>query len=653
MRPNLPVQLTGFVGRKREFAEVRRLLEETRVVCIAGPAGSGKTRLGLEIARMRAEGACFADLSVLTAPGLVVGAVASAAGLEAARVPDLTTLAHQLRQESGVVLLDNCEHLAGEPGSVADVLVHACPQLRVLATSREPLGVQSEAVYRLGGLSESDAMRLFVLRARQADDSFRLDDQDEATVAAICRRLDRLPLAIEMAAAYAGLLAPEDLLGRLHQRFGLLADRRSPVARHKTMRAAIEWSEGQLTAAERTVFRRLGVFVGSFDLEAAEAVVTGSELTVPDSLPILLRLVERSLVQLDRSEGVGRYRLLETLREYAMEMLAEAGELEAVRNAHAGHYWQVTLGRFNELFSDEPTALIDPTVLRDLGNYRAALEFTNAAGSPLFAKLAGRLTSVWGLIPINEACHWMEIALAEGSPDPETRYWLLWNLGLFAGLAGDSSASLAYLDEALALCEARSDSREAARILANMAAVKGMAGEAEASLACAQRAVRLVRETSAAGRRRVLALALMNLAAALLRLSDLDGALVAAEEAVAIADGFGEPQIRRMTRGQQVDVYSQRLELEKAIALHRQALGIGPVDVLRQLEGLARMATLLIATGKIERGFGWLGPSKPTASASTTCQPSATSPMGLSRRSRERLASWARELRTCAPRVAG
>jgi len=609
MKTNLPVALTGFVGRELEIAEGGGLLSRARMVTLTGPGGCGKTRLAVEIARSQIaeypDGACFVDLSALADPVLVVGTVATAAGIGGGSVPDLATLVQQLGEQQAVVLLDNCEHLIGETAVVADSLARGCPRLRVLATSREPLRTEGERVYRVGGLSEADSIRLFVERAQHRDARFQLAETSTTMVAAICRRLDGLPLALELAAALAASMAPADILARLSEQ--LLEDDRSAVSRHRSIRATLDWSTALLSEPELILYRRLGVFVGGFDLEAAEAIVSGPDLPRHEVVPLLRKLVERSLVEFEQAEGPGRYRMLETVREDALRRLIEAGEVNALREAHAKHYAELGWRYFRNSLSDSPVLPFAPARVPERGNFWAALEHTRATRSSTFARLVSGLYLFWQWVRMDEARRWLDAALAEGSPDPETRYWLQFAIGLVAGMQGDTAASLAANREALALCELRADGVEMARILANLAIFERMAGNVEASLDLAHRAVRQARATDQPGHRRVLALALHYLAGAQLAAGELDDGLAAAEESVAIADEIGETRMRRMTRAILVEAYQRRGDLEQALASHRRGIGIGSVDPWREIADLARMAALLIASGHPERGVRLIG----------------------------------------------
>ena len=605
MVTNLPVSMTGFVGRHRELAEVGGLSRGVRVVTICGTGGCGKTRLAVEVAREQlrehADGTWFVDLAALTSTGLVASAIATATGWPEA-MPDAVRLVQRLSGQSMLLVLDNCEHLVEEAAAVVHAIARDCAQLRVLTTSREPLGIEGEWVYRLDGLPEPDAIRLFTDRARQADATFQPDDAS----AAICRRLDGLPLALELAAAHAGTMAPADILARLDRPLRLLVGGHSMVSRHRTIVAALAWSESMLTAAERTLYRRLGLFLGGFDLEAAEAVASGPDLPVADVVPLLRRLVERSLVQFERGHDHGRYRLLEPIREHALERLAEAGERSMVIGAYVRHYADVARSWRMRLLADSPAPLLTPNT--DLvGNCMAAVEHAHAAGWADFARLVSMMIWVWQRTPAAEARRWLETALEDASVDLETRYWLLFTLQMVVWPQGDTGAGSRYMQEALAICEARGDTLEMARTLANAAVLERMRGDVEAGLACAQRAVTLARETQVTGRRRVHALALNNLALALLDVADLDGAEDAAEESVLVADSIGEPMIRHMCLVGRAQVQRRRGDLDRALGSLRLALALQPLSVPHRCGALATLAAVLVTAGRPERGLKLLG----------------------------------------------
>jgi non-specific serine/threonine protein kinase len=379
----IPAALTALLGRTRDLDGVSEALRRWRLVTVAGPGGVGKTRLALEVARRQAsrrlDGVWLVDL--------VSGPEAPEVASETARVLGVRTqggraATHALRQylaERDVLLvLDNCEHVIDECAELAAALLSSCPEVRIVATSREPLGVDGEAVWRLDPLAPDDARRLFVERARQRRPEFLPDEETDLTIGSLCESLDRLPLAIELAAARSSAMAPAEILAGLQARLGELgAVRRQSPAHHRSVRAVVEWSYHLLDPTEQEAFRHLAVFVGSFDAEAAVAVAPGL------SAEVLSRLVDKSVVTVvPGSEGPTRYRMLETVREYADELLVGAGELDAARQRHfrhflslAGETWASSTPTLWPLSSTPHVHDLLDELEADYGNVRAALEW--------------------------------------------------------------------------------------------------------------------------------------------------------------------------------------------------------------------------------------------------------------------------------------
>ena len=353
-RSNLPEPLTSFVGRKMELAELRNLLDRNRLLTLTGAGGVGKTRLALQAAAgvddECLDGVWFVDLAPIVDPALVPKAMAQVLGVIEVGSESLEeTLCFHLRGTRCLLILDNCEHLLGVCADLVDRLLRTAPNLRILATSREPLRIEGEQCYQLSplslpadnvdfdALSRSEAVQLFVERARLQHQGFALTAQRAQPVAELCVRLDGLPLALELAAARAGVLPVETIVERLRDRFRLLiGGNRSSLPRQQTLRATITWSFELLSEAARTLFARLSVFAGSFNLEAAEAVAAGDGLMQEDILDLLSSLVDKSLVLVEN--GGGRYRYLETIREYARERLQADNKEVAVRERHVDYY---------------------------------------------------------------------------------------------------------------------------------------------------------------------------------------------------------------------------------------------------------------------------------------------------------------------------
>jgi predicted ATPase/class 3 adenylate cyclase len=359
---NLPAQLSAFVGRGREVAEVWALVESSRLVTLTGAGGCGKTRLGLQVAAElldgSGDGVWLAELAAVTDQDAVAPAISQALRLAVnPGRPALEALLDALEPQDVLIVVDNCEHLIGGCAKTAEAIVRRCPRVHLLATSREPLGIGGETIYRVPSLSlpgpgeadppapgSSDAVALFADRARAQGVALSVDEQAGPLVVSICRRLDGMPLAIELAAARLRSMSLAELHDRLDQRFRLLTGgSRTALERQQTLRATVGWSYSLLTGAERLLLARLSVFVGGFGLDAAEAVGGFGDLDVLDVADLLGSLVDKSLVVAEPAGAILRYRLLETIRLFAAERLAEAGEEEAavVAAAHCAHFLAV------------------------------------------------------------------------------------------------------------------------------------------------------------------------------------------------------------------------------------------------------------------------------------------------------------------------
>jgi predicted ATPase len=417
---NLPGHLTTFVGREAAVAMVGDRLKADRLVTLVGPGGCGKTRLAIEVGRVvadcRPDGVFFVDLSGISEPGLVPGAVLGVLGLQAAPGRDpVRVLVTQLSKRDLLIVLDNCEHLIDACALLADALVRGCPRVWALATSREHLGVAGEVIVPVGGLElpdrqqrgredwleSSEAGRLFLDRATKARPGFILHDPDVPAVAQICERLDGIPLALELAAARAQLMSVHAIAAGLSDRFHLLVGSgRAAPSRQKTLLASIEWSCALLTADEGALLRRLSVFASGFGLAAAEAVCAGGRVADHDVLRLLTSLVNKSLVQADA--GADRFRLHETMREYAGAALEAEGGTEAVRDLHLRYFATLTNAirpKFETRELGAALAVLQP----DLDNIRAAFDW-GVASSQLDAAAellggAGKFFEAVGLWP--------------------------------------------------------------------------------------------------------------------------------------------------------------------------------------------------------------------------------------------------------------
>ena len=400
----LPAEASSFVGRQRELAELHALLERTRLLTLCGTGGVGKTRLALEVARAAESsyesGVVFVDLAAVADSRLVVEAVAAALDVRPLPAQELLdALTDFLARRALLLVLDNCEHVLGAAATLADALLRAAPTLTILATSREPLRNPGEIVFRVPSLAIPDpdrqldphrladyeSVRLFTERASAAAPGFALDAENAADVARICLRLDGLPLALELAAARLGALSPAAISARLDDRFRLLrSGSQAAPTRQQTLMATLRWSHELLELDERLLLRRLAVFSGGFELEAAEEVCASEELPAADIADTLGRLVEKSLVSADHGERGHRYRLLETVRLYARSQLEDAGELPALTERHA--HWALALAQ-----RGTDTRQLE----RERSNLRAAFDALLARDPTDALRLCVGLTSYW------------------------------------------------------------------------------------------------------------------------------------------------------------------------------------------------------------------------------------------------------------------
>ncbi len=423
--PNLPAQLTSFVGRVAQMTVVRDLLADNRLVTLTGAGGAGKTRLAIQVAADVAaefrDGVSYVDLAPIAHDAVVPVAVARALGL-----PDqpgrstMDTLVKIIGDQQTLMVLDNCEHLLDATASLAAELLAACPGLQVLATSREPTGVPGEVTFQVPSLSLADeAIELFADRARRVRPEFVVTDDNAETVTEICRRLDGMPLAIELAAARVRALSLDEIVGSLHDRFRLLTGgARTAVRRQQTLRASVDWSHALLTEPERILFRRLAVFLGGFDLDAAQAVAGDAEVERYQILDQLALLVDKSLVVAENSSGRTRYRLLETVRQYAQEKLGESGEAEAVRTRHRDHYTAMAASLDAPAGTDHDTRVAQTD--DEMDNLRSAFGWSIETGDIDRAlALASSLQPLWlSRGRIQEGLAWFDAVFGDDNALP-------------------------------------------------------------------------------------------------------------------------------------------------------------------------------------------------------------------------------------------
>jgi predicted ATPase/class 3 adenylate cyclase len=519
---NLPAQVTAFIGRERETAEAMRRLQEpdVRLLTLTGPGGTGKTRLALQVATELTgeydDGVWFVPLAPVANPSHVAGAIAEKLGLREVsgeRIED--TLVDYVRRRRLLLVLDTFEHVVAAAPLVSDLLA-AAPGVQVLATSRAPLRVSGEVELPVPplGLPASDeeptfdaiqgsaAVRLFVDRARAVRPGFALTATNASTIAAICSRLDGLPLAIELAAARIKLLPPEAILARLDKRLPLLTGGgRDLPERQQTLRAAIAWSHDLLDPAEQTIFRKLGVFVGGFTLDAAEAVAAGGGEPENPVLDSLAGLHDNSLVQSDES-GPGsdtdpRFTMLQTIQEFALEQLAAHGEQEAVRAAHAAFFVNLAREAEPRLIGPETITWLD-RLDAERGNVHAALSWLRDRGdSDRAVQLAAAMWRVWWLRGrISEGRDHLDAVLGmPGQPATATRAAALDGAGVLAETQGDYARADAFHGEALALSRQIGDCVGIARALGNLGVVALDLGDIDRASALLEESLSAARDT--------------------------------------------------------------------------------------------------------------------------------------------------------------
>jgi predicted ATPase/class 3 adenylate cyclase/DNA-binding CsgD family transcriptional regulator len=413
---NLPAQLTSFIGHAGEIEDVRQLVADNRLVTLTGAGGIGKTRLAVEVATKFADDVWYVDLASITDADLVPVAVIRALGL-----PDqpgrstIDTLLRYVADRHGLMVLDNCEHLLDACADLIIEVLRASRGVTMLTTSREPIGVAGEVTWRVPSLSLNDeAIELFAERARLTRAGFAVTDDNVTAVTEICRRLDGMPLAIELAAARARALSLEEILDSLQDRFRLLTGgSRTAVRRQQTLRASVDWSHALLTEPERVVFRRLAAFMGGFDLESAQTVAGDAEVQPYQVLDLLTLLVDKSLVVADESLGRTRYRLLETVRQYASEKLGESGDAVAVRTRHRDYYtaMAVELDGRARFVGDQTIDQVE----REMDNLRAAFTWSREhRDTECSLQLASALHPLWlARGRIQEGLAWLGAALGD------------------------------------------------------------------------------------------------------------------------------------------------------------------------------------------------------------------------------------------------
>jgi predicted ATPase len=589
-RSNLPQAVTSFVGRETEIAEITTLLHKHRLVTLTGSGGVGKTRASLQVATnlrdgaadadLLADGVWFVDLAPLSDPLLVASTIGRIFQLQETpgRAQPESLIAF-LKKKKLLLILDNCEHVIGEAVKIVSSIHAHCHHVRILATSREALNVAGEAVYRMPSLAVQSAAALFEERARSANPTFAITEENAEAVADVCRHLDGIPFAIELAAARMRLLTLHQLADKLNERLRLLTGGdRAALPRQQTMRALIDWSYDLLTAPEQTVFRALSAFVGDFSIEAATALCENASLDHLSVLDLVTSLVDKSLVLAEPREGGIRFRLLESTREYAWDKLQSAGERDETLERHARIYANFT-EQLAERYESLPPRAWSAQAEAEIENLRAALSwaFSQEGDVLVGQRIAVTLPRVFGAVVPAEGQRWVTTAIDridDKTPSSivaalelaqatfasvfnqfnlalraaERALALFTELGLDAGIVdaqrlvgrslvytGQLEEGEAMLQEALSRQRSRG-SRRGANILGDLAVARGLQGDVAGARALFSEAWKSFQETANAPK---LAITAATLAEAEFRAGNADEAMRLAKEAADSARSLG------------------------------------------------------------------------------------------------------------------
>ena len=611
MPNNLPIQLTSFIGREREINEIEELLSNTRLITLTGAGGTGKTRLAIEVARtvgnQYPDGVWLVDLAVLPESSLIWQSIASVLAVREEPNRSLTqTLTDFLRSKNLLLLFDNCEHLIAACAQVVGALLQSCPQLRILATSREPLAIPGENQYYVPTLTTpqihpemlleqlrvTEAVRVFLDRAVMVRPTFKLTQANALAVAQICRRLDGIPLAIELAAARVKGLSVEQIAERLDDRFSLLnTGSRAGLLRHQTLRATIDWSYNLLSEKERILLSRLSVFAGGWTVESATEVCLVVQVEERDVLNLLLNLSDKSLVIIEEQEGETRYRFLETIRQYALEKLAESGEERLVRNRHLDFFIHFA-EEAERNYRSEKQLFWFHVMERERDNFRAALDYalhTNQVETSL--RLVGTAFWLWFFQgPWSEGQIWTESALAQ-APDLRTKAEakVRMALGLLQFAQSNYSAARTNLEASLSVWQEFGDKWWAAFVLGFLGLTQRPLDQQKAS-DFFEKSLQLAVET---GEDWILAFALWNSGENALYLHNIAGAESMLNQSLVLGQALGDRMLQNEALRALGEVYEVKQDYGKAVDLYRESLAI-----VRELRDITNVSHLYFNVGR-------------------------------------------------------
>ena len=558
---NLPQQVTSFIGREKELAELQERLAITKLLTLTGAGGSGKSRLSLQAAAELLDtfpdGAWLVELAPLADPNLVATTVASVLGVkEEIGKPILTTLTESLKAKNLLLLLDNCEHVLDASAKLADAIIRNCPGVKILATSREGLGIAGEATYRVPSLSLPDpkqvqtaeslshfeSVQLFIARAMQTNPDFAVTNANAPALASICFRLDGIPLAIELSAARARSLSVEDINTKLDQRFRLLTGgSRTALPRQQTLRSLIDWSYDLLSPAEKALLCRLSVFAGGWTLESAEAVCAGGDVEDWEVLDLLTSLCDKSLAVAEPSGTSTRYRLLETVRQYARDRLLESGDGETYRDTHLAFFLALAEELEPRINSPQMKETLD-LLGEDTDNFRAALDWSG--DSPERAEVGLRIalaTSYFINHRISFTEGWEQVSRAMASPEdvnPSLRAKGFYTLGTYANAFQDLENADRFLQQSLEIRQALDERLGIAETLNALGTLATY--QKDYALAQQRYEASLVIQREL-GNRKGIAAALNNLGNSAMRRDDTAAALCFYEESLQMKREDGDP----------------------------------------------------------------------------------------------------------------